>query len=171
MVGEILVSKCGHVYCAFCASYVDGFPCKHPDCKKTVSPQTVYKESDLRTHKEKVDAPLPPQKYKPSSKFDAVLKYLSAIPFCETTATSTSTRQREKALVFSQWTSCLDMLEPFVKEAGLRFTCIDGTMAPEERDKALQTFKKMPKVHFWRWIYNIGGILGVHLGYIGVVVG
>ncbi|GBG85170.1 hypothetical protein CBR_g39735 [Chara braunii] len=57
-----------------------------------------------------------------------------------------STEAREKALVFSQWTSMLDLLEVHLKERGLNFRRLDGTMSVAARDRAVMEFKTQPEV-------------------------
>ncbi|KDN37414.1 hypothetical protein K437DRAFT_259799 [Tilletiaria anomala UBC 951] len=47
----------------------------------------------------------------------------------------------EKAIVFSQFTSFLDLVEPFLKEEGLNYVRYDGSMRPDARETALHTIK------------------------------
>lgn len=47
---------------------------------------------------------------------------------------------RAKTVVFSQWTSFLDLLEDMVQGAGLRCVRIDGTMSASERLVAMRAF-------------------------------
>jgi SNF2 family DNA or RNA helicase len=44
-------------------------------------------------------------------------------------ALSTAVSEGHKALVFSQWTSLLDLIEPHMKDAGIAFDRLDGTTA------------------------------------------
>ncbi|KAH9289743.1 hypothetical protein KI387_033860, partial [Taxus chinensis] len=53
---------------------------------------------------------------------------------------------QEKAIVFSQWTKMLDFLELPLKQAGIQYRRLDGTMSVLERDEAVNDFKKLPKV-------------------------
>jgi SNF2 family DNA or RNA helicase len=41
--------------------------------------------------------------------------------------------ERHKALVFSQWTSLLDLLEPHLRAAGIRFVRLDGSTRDRSR--------------------------------------
>ena len=52
----------------------------------------------------------------------------------------------EKAIVFSQWTSMLDLLEAKLKEANFNYRRLDGTMSVLARDRAVSEFKTMPEV-------------------------
>jgi SNF2 family DNA or RNA helicase len=46
----------------------------------------------------------------------------------------------EKAVIFSEWTSYLDLIGQELKGEGHKFTRLDGTMKPEERQKAMNEF-------------------------------
>lgn len=52
----------------------------------------------------------------------------------------------EKAIVFSQWTSMLDLLETPLKQAGFCYRRLDGTMSVVARDRAVSDFNTLPEV-------------------------
>ena len=52
----------------------------------------------------------------------------------------------EKAIVFSQWTSMLDLLEIPLKQAGFCYRRLDGTMSVVARDRAVSDFNTLPEV-------------------------
>lgn len=52
----------------------------------------------------------------------------------------------EKALVFSQWTKMLDLLEDGLKSSSIQYRRFDGSMSLEARDKAIQDFNTLPEV-------------------------
>nr|GMC88025.1 helicase-like transcription factor CHR28 isoform X2 [Ipomoea batatas] len=52
----------------------------------------------------------------------------------------------EKALVFSQWTGMLDLLEDCLKKSSIQYRRLDGTMSVAARDKAVKDFKTIPEV-------------------------
>jgi SNF2 family DNA or RNA helicase len=52
----------------------------------------------------------------------------------------------EKAIVFSQWTSMLDLLEVPLKQAGFCYRRLDGTMSVLARDRAVSDFNTRPEV-------------------------
>lgn len=52
----------------------------------------------------------------------------------------------EKAIVFSQWTSMLDLLEVPLKKSCIQYRRLDGTMSVIARDKAVNDFKTLPEV-------------------------
>lgn len=52
----------------------------------------------------------------------------------------------EKALVFSQWTRMLDLLEVPLQESCIQYRRLDGTMSVAARDKAIKDFNNLPEV-------------------------
>ncbi|KAH8829101.1 SNF2 family DNA-dependent ATPase [Flagelloscypha sp. PMI_526] len=51
----------------------------------------------------------------------------------------------DKTIIFSQFTSMLDLVEPFLKEEDIRFVRYDGSMQAAEREIALNKIKTVPK--------------------------
>ncbi|XP_059623124.1 helicase-like transcription factor CHR28 [Cornus florida] len=52
----------------------------------------------------------------------------------------------EKAIVFSQWTRMLDLLEACLKSSSIQYRRLDGTMSVMARDKAVKDFNTLPEV-------------------------
>ncbi|XP_047955007.1 helicase-like transcription factor CHR28 isoform X4 [Salvia hispanica] len=52
----------------------------------------------------------------------------------------------EKAIVFSQWTRMLDLLEEYLKSSSIQYRRLDGTMPISARDNAVKDFKCLPQV-------------------------
>ncbi|KAF6154507.1 hypothetical protein GIB67_028399 [Kingdonia uniflora] len=52
----------------------------------------------------------------------------------------------EKAIVFSQWTRMLDLLEAQLKNSSIQYRRLDGTMSIIARDKAVKDFNTLPEV-------------------------
>lgn len=52
----------------------------------------------------------------------------------------------EKAIVFSQWTSMLDLVEMSLKNSHISYRRLDGTMSIAARDKAVKDFNADPEV-------------------------
>ncbi|GLI60468.1 hypothetical protein VaNZ11_002626 [Volvox africanus] len=52
----------------------------------------------------------------------------------------------DKVIVFSQWTSMLDLLEIPIKKAKIQFRRLDGTMTVASRERAIQDFEFRPEV-------------------------
>ncbi|KAK6133434.1 hypothetical protein DH2020_032846 [Rehmannia glutinosa] len=52
----------------------------------------------------------------------------------------------EKAIVFSQWTGMLDLLEACLKNTSIQYRRLDGTMPVAARDRAVKDFNSLPQV-------------------------
>ncbi|KAK4421240.1 Helicase-like transcription factor CHR28 [Sesamum alatum] len=52
----------------------------------------------------------------------------------------------EKAIVFSQWTGMLDLLEACLKNSSIQYRRLDGTMPVAARDRAVKDFNSLPQV-------------------------
>jgi len=52
----------------------------------------------------------------------------------------------EKAIVFTQWTKMLDLLEAGLKSSGIQYRRFDGKMTVPARDAAVQDFNTLPDV-------------------------
>ncbi|KAF7311329.1 hypothetical protein MKEN_01034600 [Mycena kentingensis (nom. inval.)] len=48
----------------------------------------------------------------------------------------------DKTIIFSQFTTMLDLLEPFLKQAGVRYVRYDGSMKPVDREASLEKIRK-----------------------------
>ncbi|KAK7460971.1 hypothetical protein VKT23_008899 [Stygiomarasmius scandens] len=52
----------------------------------------------------------------------------------------------DKTIIFSQFTSMLDLIEPFLRDKGIRFVRYDGSMNSQDREKSLEAIKKDDKI-------------------------
>ena len=73
---------------------------------------------------------LPGQRAETSSKVEALVESLDV-----------AVGEGHKALVFSQWTSLLDLIEPRLHEAGLPFLRLDGSTPSQERAAVVARFQ------------------------------
>ncbi|BEJ17181.1 hypothetical protein CspHIS471_0605820 [Cutaneotrichosporon sp. HIS471] len=49
--------------------------------------------------------------------------------------------KKQKTIVFSQFTSFMDLLEPFLVDAGVKYVRYDGSMKPDQREAVLHTIR------------------------------
>ncbi|CAG8585708.1 15175_t:CDS:10 [Gigaspora margarita] len=63
-----------------------------------------------------------------------------------------------KTIVFSQWTSMLDLVEKPIKEAGYKFCRYDGTMDVKERDNSLRQLTQDNEVTIMLVSLKAGGV-------------
>lgn len=57
---------------------------------------------------------------------------------------ATMNNPQSKVVVFSQWTSFLNIVEAQLKEAGITFARIDGSMKADRRDAAIEALDNDP---------------------------
>ncbi|KAK4340576.1 hypothetical protein RND71_039077 [Anisodus tanguticus] len=65
---------------------------------------------------------------------------------CDRSSKDATTTVGEKAIVFSQWTGMLDLLEACLKSSSIQYRRLDGTMSVLARDKAVKDFNTLPEV-------------------------
>ncbi|CAM8944151.1 unnamed protein product [Rhodiola kirilowii] len=136
--------------CPICLETADDAvltPCAHRMCRECLlsswrSPVTglcpicrqVVKKSELITcpseNKFRVDVN---KNWKESSKVSKLLHCLECIQ---------SSGSKEKTIIFSQWTSFLDLLEIPLKKKGIGFLRFDGSLAQKQRQTVLKEFSE-----------------------------
>ncbi|CAG8659204.1 26364_t:CDS:10, partial [Racocetra persica] len=84
-----------------------------------------------------------------STKIDQLMKEL---------ATAQEEEPGCKTIVFSQWTSMLDLVEKPIKEVGYKFCRYDGTMDVKERDNALRKLIQDTEVTIMLVSLKAGGV-------------
>ncbi|PKA47899.1 Putative SWI/SNF-related matrix-associated actin-dependent regulator [Apostasia shenzhenica] len=55
-------------------------------------------------------------------------------------------KQTEKAIVFSQWTRMLDLLEVCLRDSCILYRRLDGTMSVSARERAVKDFNTLPEI-------------------------
>lgn len=164
-----VVTMCSHVFCYQCVSdrlTGDDNLCPAAGCKSTLGPDLVFSETTLKTcicdeldnnaassssaHSEESYIVHPGYV---SSKIKAAVDILSSL-----SSESCFTRQTQetedywdsikpvKAIVFSQWTGMLDLVELSLNQSLIQFRRLDGTMSLNARDRAVKEFTNDPEV-------------------------
>ncbi|KAF2876283.1 SNF2 family N-terminal domain-containing protein [Massariosphaeria phaeospora] len=137
---EPVITKCAHIFCTACIERVISVQHKCPMCRAdldslattTVQPAQETGAPPPLTQDQLLDqASLDSET---SSKVEALLSILKASAKDPTT----------KTIVFSQWTSFLDLLQPHLSAAGFTYTRIDGSMTAPQRDAALDALDADP---------------------------
>lgn len=163
MEDHAFVTPCGHVFCRGCIQHFAGDPnAPCPICRREIAsnllpvPKRVHDKTppsspSRQDAKEDKKAELE-SKWKSSTKIDALMQELELL------------QQEEgiKSIVFSQWTSMLDLCEIPLKRAGIKFVRLDGSMAHYQREKAVSTFNNDPSVTVFLISMKAGG-LGLNL--------
>jgi SWI/SNF-related matrix-associated actin-dependent regulator of chromatin subfamily A3 len=116
-----VITDCKHVFCCSCITKVIGLQGKCPFCRSPLTKESLVEPANEGDDDENFDAEAK------SSKTEALVKILQA----------TLKKPTSKVIVFSQWTSFLNIIQNQVAEAGYKFTRIDGSMTASKRDEAI----------------------------------
>ena len=125
-----VITACAHTFCTGCIERVIGEQQKCPMCRaglpdsgSLLAPAVEEAEnSEIPAFNEIIS----------SSKIEALLEILRA-----------SAKQDDtKTVIFSQWTSFLNILEPHLQNTGMSYTRMDGTMNTSKRNEAMARLTK-----------------------------
>ncbi|CAN1797385.1 DNA repair protein RAD5B [Linum perenne] len=89
------------------------------------------------------------KKWKGSSKISKLLECLETIDMCYS---------GEKSIVFSQWTTFLDLLEIALKEKKIEFLRFDGKLSQKNREKVLKEFNETSHKRVLLMSLRAGGV-------------
>ena len=130
----VILRVCSHIYCEACISRVVAGENKScPLCRKPIH------KSDLVKKKAAVDASQTTSSL--MEKAQAVDDEQEQSPkILALLETIKEMQQEEKGVIFSQFTSFLNLIGEALKEAGLSFTRIDGSMSASKRIEAVESF-------------------------------
>lgn len=164
---DAVVTICGHVFCYQCIHEritSDELMCPAPNCSKALSLELLFSSGALRicisgksssagaSSSTDNESSSISQSSFISSKIQAAIDILDSIINLDALTESDimeSNRSRVtpvKAIVFSQWTGMLDLLEFSLNNNLIQYRRLDGTMSLNLRDKAVKDFNTDPEV-------------------------
>lgn len=127
-----VITNCGHTFGRTCITQVINRQHKCPMCRAGLddercltAPKNECGEDDLMQDDHDPNAS--------STKLDAMVNILDA-----------SKKSGNKTIVFSQWTSFLDIVQTRLEREGYRLCRLDGTMSAPKRDEALRALDNDP---------------------------
>ncbi|KAL4807787.1 SNF2 family N-terminal domain-containing protein [Aspergillus unguis] len=128
-----VITACAHAFDRDCIEQVIDRQHKCPMCRAEIENNTtlVAPAADMGENTDDIQA----DPENPSSKIEALVKILTAQGQSEGT----------KTVVFSQWTSFLNLVEPHLQKAGIDFARVDGKMTSLARDNSTHRFSTDPK--------------------------
>mmetsp|Transcript_29275 Transcript_29275/g.113519 ORF Transcript_29275/g.113519 Transcript_29275/m.113519 type:complete len:798 (+) Transcript_29275:949-3342(+) len=128
MMEDAVIAACGHGACRDCLSHCFGSKDSAfcPVCRAPIQQQQVL--TAPRSSRFSIDIN---EKWQPSSKVSRLLADLKSIR---------ENSSRDKVVVFSQWTSMLDLLEVPLTKASIAFLRLDGAVPPQQRPIILKEF-------------------------------
>ncbi|GLJ41479.1 hypothetical protein SUGI_0858480 [Cryptomeria japonica] len=147
-IEDAVLTPCAHRMCRECllASWNKSSSGFCPICRYTIS------KHDLITcptnSRFQIDVK---QNWKESSKVSALLKEFSGLK-----------ASGSKSIVFSQWTSFLDLLQIPFQRMNYGFVRLDGTMSQQQRERVIKEFSQNPHILVMLISLKAGGV-GINL--------
>lgn len=171
IVNEPIITNCAHIACQSCItqamqqhsrSSLSPYPCII--CHQDIRSDELITLHDLQLHKQNdeismIQSTTKSRKarnnssakvtYGISSKLDVLIDEL------------TQARQRDptsKSVVFSQWTSFLDIIESVLHTHNIQYVRLDGTMTAQSRAKSMQSFHTDVNIQVFLISLKAGGV-------------
>ncbi|KAL7950075.1 SNF2 family N-terminal domain-containing protein [Trichoderma barbatum] len=116
-----MITNCQHVFCRHCITRAIQLQHKCPMCRNPLTEDSLLEPAPEGTFDKNFDTE------KQSSKTEAMLQIVRA----------TLKNHGSKIVIFSQWTSFLDIIQKQLEGAGLKYCRIDGSMNTDRRDQAI----------------------------------
>ena len=129
-----VLTECGHLSCRECLSPMfneRGFA-RCPVCRAIVSREKLFLVPAQDSGDDGIKRIDPVRDWLHSCKTSRLLAELKAIRLSQDPSA--------KSIVFSQWTSMLDLIEIPLKREGFSFLRLDGTLSQKERTEVLRKF-------------------------------
>ncbi|KAG8425434.1 hypothetical protein J3458_002133 [Metarhizium acridum] len=117
-----VITNCGHVFCRTCITKAIHLQHKCPMCRNKLSEECLLEPAAEGSFDKNFDITTQ------SSKTEAMMQILQA----------TLNKHGSKVVIFSQWTSFLNIVQNQLDGAGIKYSRIDGSMNTEKRDRAVQ---------------------------------
>lgn len=122
-----ILRDCKHIFCEPCLNQIQNSKC--PMCRAPyTSDDVVKKKTAEQAATTKVSPEFNLAQHGRSPKIQAMLNLIDKM------------KPGEKGVIFSQWTSVLDLIAVEFRRLGHTFTRIDGTMNVHERIDAMEAF-------------------------------
>lgn len=138
-----VMASCLHVFCELCLQETMKVALRCPSCKKTFDKTRV-----IRLDVERASATSEAVMKGHSSKTKALLSILE----------KRLAQKGSKIVIFSQWTSFLDIVARHLLRNNIQYSRIDGTMSTGERDKAVQSLKRDKNVKVMLASLRVAGV-------------
>ncbi|ANB13991.1 DNA repair protein RAD16 [Sugiyamaella lignohabitans] len=156
---EAIQSKCHHTFCRLCIKeYVEGWtgdqselecPVCHLQLTIDLTAPAIQADESLVKKGSIVNRINMTGGWRSSTKIEALVEELYKLR---------SDRQTIKSIVFSQFTSMLDLVEWRLKRAGFQTVKLQGSMSPTQRDNIIRHFMETPSVEVFLVSLKAGGV-------------
>ena len=153
---EPIRSRCHHEYCRKCAKdYVRSFDEATPDCPRCHIPLAIdFEQPDIEQDEDHVKKNsiinrIKMEDWTSSTKIEMLVYDLYKLR---------SAKQTHKSIVFSQFTSMLQLVEWRLRRAGFKTVMLDGSMSPSQRQKSIEHFMNNTDVEVFLVSLKAGGV-------------
>ena len=153
---EPIRSKCHHEFCRKCAKdYVRSFDEATPDCPRCHIPLAIdFEQPDIEQDEDHVKKNsiinrIKMEDWTSSTKIEMLVYDLYKLR---------SAKQTHKSIVFSQFTSMLQLVEWRLRRAGFKTVMLDGSMSPSQRQKSIEFFMNNTDVEVFLVSLKAGGV-------------
>ncbi|KAL2360263.1 hypothetical protein RJZ56_006875 [Blastomyces dermatitidis] len=154
---EPIRSRCRHEFCRQCAkdyirSFEDG---REPDCPRCHIPLSIdFEQPDIEQEEDQVKKNsiinrIKMENWTSSTKIEMLVYDLFKLR---------SKKQTHKSIVFSQFTSMLQLVEWRLRRVGFNTVMLDGSMTPAQRQKSIEHFMNNVDVEVFLVSLKAGGV-------------
>lgn len=154
---EAIRSRCHHEFCRQCArDYIRSFkPSQEPDCPRChIALSIDFEQPDIEQEEDQVKKSsiinrIKMENWTSSTKIEMLVYDLYKMR---------SKKQTQKSIVFSQFTSMLQLVEWRLRQAGFNTVMLDGSMSPAQRQKSIEYFMNNVDVEVFLVSLKAGGV-------------
>ncbi|KAL7625677.1 DNA repair protein rad16 [Parahypoxylon ruwenzoriense] len=151
---EAIRSRCKHDFCRSCAkSYINSQ--KAPDCPRCHIPLSIdleqpeIEQDEALVKKSSIINRIRMDKWTSSSKIELLVHELHRLR---------SDNATHKSIIFSQFTTMLQLIEWRLRRAGITTVMLDGSMSPAQRQASIDHFMKNIDVECFLVSLKAGGV-------------
>eukprot|EP01083_Nonionella_stella_P077978 213153_1 len=165
IVSDPVVTPCAHLFHKRClTSRLSTNNSKCPMCDEDVDSRKIVDASCVEEKKRRDEEQSRLQSImrrrggdiQPSAKIERLVHEIQNNPY------DIDPHSINKNVVFSQWTSMLDIVQIFLRKAGINFVRLDGTMSRQQRYNSIHSFQEDPDVQVFLLSLKAGN-LGLNL--------
>ncbi|KAK5082779.1 DNA repair protein rad16 [Lithohypha guttulata] len=153
---EAIRSKCRHEFCRQCAkTYIQSFQDADADCPTCHIPLAIdWEQPDIEQDEENVKKNsiinrIKMENWTSSTKIEMLVYDLYKLR---------SKKQTHKSIVFSQFTSMLQLVQWRLQKSGFSTVLLDGSMTPAQRQKSIEHFMTNVDVEVFLVSLKAGGV-------------
>jgi DNA repair protein RAD16 len=151
---EAIRSKCKHDFCRTCAkSYL--MSSEQPDCPRCHIPLSIdleqpeIEQDEDQVKKSSIINRIKMENWTSSSKIELLVHELHKLR---------SDNATHKSIIFSQFTTMLQLIEWRLRRAGITTVMLDGSMTPAQRQASIEHFMKNVNVECFLVSLKAGGV-------------